>query len=113
MSRLLGAPGWLLGDASQPMFDPSLVEVHANPGLGLTRARWGAPPVGLGPSHALDGLGFTRARWGEPPHLSTHAQLGAMELFESPLWRNRKWLVLGGIGLLGLAGLAIAGAVLR
>jgi len=38
---------------------------------------------------------------------------GLASIFDSWAWQNRKWLVLGGAGLLGLALLAGAGAVLR
>lgn len=36
-----------------------------------------------------------------------------LDLFTSPVWTHRKWLVLGGVALLGLAFLGGAGALLR
>lgn len=38
---------------------------------------------------------------------------GPFDVFDSPVWTHRKWIVLGGVGLLGLAVLAGAGALLR
>lgn len=130
---LLGAPNWALGTA-MPMFDPSLIEVRAQAlnGLGLTRARWAEAPTttvtmqsaglgrrggeeeptlfGLGRREGeeeptLHGLGLTRTRWIEQPH--------GLGFFESPLWMYRKWIVLGGVGLLGLGILGLAGALLK
>lgn len=40
-------------------------------------------------------------------------QLSGMEVFDSWAWLNRKWLVLGGVGLLGAAGIVGAVALLR
>jgi hypothetical protein len=58
----------------------------------------------------LQGLGITMASWQQP-----RADLGAVNigLFDGWAWRNRKWLVLGGVGLLGLAALSGVGALLR
>lgn len=38
---------------------------------------------------------------------------GITDVFESPFWRHRKAIVLGGAGLLGVAALALVGAILR
>ena len=87
-----------------PMYYQKLAQVHLD-GLGITRARWSAPP---------SGLGITRASWLQPAHFSQQTQLqGVEELFDSWWWRNRKWLVLGGAGLLGLGVLGLAGALLK
>lgn len=40
-------------------------------------------------------------------------QLSGLEVFDSWAWLNRKWLVLGGIGLLGAAGAIGAVALLK
>lgn len=56
----------------------------------------------------LSGLGITMAHWAQP-----RAELGAIEFFDSWAWRNKKWLVLGGVALLGLGVLSTAGALLR
>lgn len=77
--------------------------------IGLMSQRTQGDPLaatnGLMPA---DGLGLPMARWGQP-----RADLGATTLFDSWAWRNRKWLVLGGLGLLGLSALSAAGALLR
>lgn len=87
-----------------PMYYRKLAQVHLD-GLGITRARWAAPP---------SGLGLTRARWTTGPHLARNEQLqGITDLFDSWWWRNRKWLVLGGVGLLGLGILGLAGTLLK
>ncbi len=54
----------------------------------------------------MNGLGITMARWAAPP-----SGLGAV--FESWAWQNRKWIVLGGIGLIGVGLLSGLGAILR
>lgn len=64
----------------------------------------GARVTGLGNL----GLGITIAHWQKP-----RADLGAIEIFDSWAWRNRKPLVIVGVGLLGLAALAGVGAILR
>ena len=56
----------------------------------------------------MNGLGITRASWQQP-----RADLGALDIFDSWAWRNRKWLVLGGLGLVGLGVLSGVGAILR
>lgn len=38
---------------------------------------------------------------------------GPLDVFESPLWTHRKWLVLGGVALIGLSLLAGGAALLR
>jgi hypothetical protein len=53
----------------------------------------------------ITGLGITRARWMPAPH--------GLGMFDSWAFRNRKWLVVGGIGLVGLAALAGASVLLR
>jgi len=58
------------------------------------------------PCTSLTGLGITKARWIDPPH-------GLGFGFDSWAWTNRKWLVIGGVALLGLAVLGGAGALLR
>ena len=47
------------------------------------------------------------------PDLSGAFHGAGFGLFDSWAWDNRKWLVLGGAGLLGVAGLLAAGALLR
>lgn len=68
--------------------------------IGLVSQRTSGDP--------LAGLGLPMARWAAP-----RADLGAIEIFDSWAWRNRKWLVLGGAGLLGLAALSGVSALLR
>jgi hypothetical protein len=104
---MIGAPAWMFGPAQHPSFVAPIPHVTpgAFSGLGLTRARWTAPP---------SGLGLTRARWSSNPHLSRAEQLqGITEFFDSPMWKYRKWFVLGGVALVGLAALSLAGAILR
>lgn len=104
---MIGAPAWLFGAASHPTFEAPIPRVQPGaPGLGLTRARWSAPP---------SGLGLTRARWSSQPHLSTtDAQLaGALDFFDSPLWKYRKAFILGGAGLLAIGALGLIGALLK
>lgn len=54
----------------------------------------------------LSGLGITRARWANPG-------FAGIDFFDSWAWRNKKWLVLGGVGLVGLSLLGTVGAILR
>ena len=139
---MIGAPAWLFGPAAHPTFVPPLPHVQTGaPGLGLTRARWTAGPSGLGPSQlgragvdylgrygvdylgrageeepTIPGLGITRARWAPDlnPHLSTNQQLmGVTDFFDSPMWKYRKPLILGGVALAGLGLLALFGAILK
>lgn len=56
----------------------------------------------------VDGLGITMANW-----LPPRAGLRGVDVFDSWAFRNRKWLVIGGVGLVGLAVLGAAGAILR
>ncbi len=60
------------------------------------------------PLAATNGLGIPMAFWQQP-----RADLRGLELFDSWAWRNRKPLVIVGIGLLGLAAFAGVGALLR
>lgn len=75
--------------------------------IGLVAANACGDP--LAPTDGLtqmNGLGITMASWQQ-----RRADLGAFDtgIFDSWAFRNRKWLVLGGLGLLGLA--ALSGAV--
>jgi hypothetical protein len=38
---------------------------------------------------------------------------GPLDVFESPLWTHRKWIVLGGVALIGLSLMAGGAALLR
>lgn len=91
-----------------PMYYQKLAQVHLD-GLGITRARWAEPAQGL------SGLGITRARWTQPPGFATSEQqlAGMLDFFDSPLWKYRKVLILGGVGLIGVGLLGFIGAVLK
>lgn len=103
---MIGAPAWLFGNVPPVSF-----QAPFQPGtqLGITRARWAEPAQGL------SGLGITRARWAQPPTFATQEQelAGIVDFFDSPLWKYRKVLILGGVGLLGVGLLGFIGAVLR
>lgn len=104
---MIGAPAWLFGAASHPTFQAPIPYVQPGAaGLGITRARWTEQPAGLG---------ITRARWAEAPHFSTTDQqlAGMVDFFDSPAWKYRKLLILGGAGLLVVGALGVIGAVFR
>src|SRR5262245_35534180 len=57
----------------------------------------------------VNGLGITMASWQQ-----RRADLGApFDLFDSWAWRNRKPIVIVGLGLVGLAALSALGSLLR
>lgn len=83
--------------------DP-LVNININPHVKIP-VEWANGQLTVQP---VTGLGITMAHW-QPPR----ADLGAGIVFDSWAIRNRKWLVIGGLGLMGLAALAGLGVVLR
>lgn len=77
--------------------------------IGYTSPRTHGDPLAITNGLTqMGGLGLPIARW----H-SQRAGLGAIDMFDSWAWRNRKWLILGGVGLLGLGVLSGVGALLR
>lgn len=98
--------GWFAENASGDPLAPTgglTVTPDASLGLGCGFHR---PSAVAGARVA--GLGITMAHWAEP-----RADLKGIEIFDSWAWKNRKWLVIGGVGLVGLAALAGLGAILR
>ncbi len=59
--------------------------------------------------NGVRGLGITMANWMKP----AAAGAGISGLFDSWAWTNRKWLVMGGLGLLGIGAALVATKVLR
>lgn len=86
--------------------------IQANPAIPPAQAIAGAQRNVAGARVAVtggvEGLGITMANWMQP-----RADLRGIDMFDSWIWRNRKWLVLGGLGLLGLAALGTVGGILR
>ncbi len=56
----------------------------------------------------LQGLGITMAEWAQPG-----VGVKGLAIFESGWWQNRKWIVLGVLGVLGIGAAAVATKVLR
>lgn len=74
-----------------------------------------APPEGLGRARSNCCDSCTCTHGGDPccQSVNRHMLRGPLDLFESPLWTHRKWLIVGGVALLGLAVLGGATAILR
>lgn len=92
------------------------INIKINPHLPIP-APWAAgqrtiQPVGYVSNRVqgdpLAGLGITQARWAEP-----RVGLGALEIFDSWAWKNRKPIAIAGVALLGLAALSGVGVLLR
>lgn len=74
----------------------------------LSQRTYGDPLAATDGLTQMNGLGITMANWHTP-----RADLGALGLFDSWAWTHRKWLVIGGLGLIGLGLLSSVGAILR
>lgn len=56
----------------------------------------------------LQGFGTPMASWLKPA-----VGVPGLGFFDTVWWQQRKWIVLGGLGIVGLAGLLLAGKFLR
>ena len=78
-------------------------------GLGVNIAR-------QFPTRPLSGLGFRARdlrRRSFQPIIDLRALRGPLDIFESPVWEYRKWIVVGGVALIGLSLLAGGAALLK
>jgi hypothetical protein len=90
-------PSWIFSG------DPR-VNINLNPHLNIPadwpRGQRTVQPLNYFAAKAsgdpLSGLGITMAHWAKPP-------VGIAGIDYGWVWDNKKWLVLGGVGLMGLA----------
>lgn len=101
-------PSAMLG--AGPRFD---ITEYGLPATGSVKRIWRARRPGE--ANCCENCACGSACPGCPdPGYSSFRGLGSpLDLFDSPVWKYRKWIVLGGVGLLGLSILAGAGALLR